>query len=259
LDRLHSGFLARAPPPRGSPGSGDVDNGSVDPHRSEAGFSFPSDGGRSAGFRHFRSHGSHRVRSAGGAGIRYSRPSPVVDQIRVNERIRIPTVRVIAEDGEQIGIMSSSDALRLARERGLDLVEVSPTARPPVCRVMDYGKYKYEQSKRAAKARKTQHRISVKEVKFRPKIDDHDFTFKVNHAREFLDENNKVKFTVMFRGREVAHADLGRDILDRAAQLLDDIGQVESNPRLEGRTMVMYMAPRKDRKPSKDTDSGESD
>jgi len=114
---------------------------------------------------------------------------------------------------------------------------------------MDYGKYKYEQSKRAAKARKSQHRITVKEVKFRPKIDDHDFNFKVEHAREFLDENNKVKFTVMFRGREVAHSELGREILDRAAQLLQDVGTIESPPRMEGRTMIMYMAARRDRKP----------
>jgi len=144
--------------------------------------------------------------------------------------------------------MPTDQALSMAREQGLDLVEVSPTARPPVCRVMDYGKYKYEMSKRAAKARKAQHRITVKEVKFRPKIDDHDFMFKVNHAREFLEENNKVKFTVMFRGREVAHPDLGEALLTKAAELLDDLGQVESRPRMEGRTMVMYMAPRRDAK-----------
>lgn len=143
--------------------------------------------------------------------------------------------------------MTSNDALNMARDRGLDLVEVSPGAKPPVCRVMDYGKYKYEQSKRAAKARKAQHRIVVKEVKFRPKIDDHDFEFKVNHAREFLEENNKVKFTVMFRGREVVHSELGREILERAAELLDDIGQVEARPRMEGRTMTMYMAPKREK------------
>jgi len=136
----------------------------------------------------------------------------------------------------------------MAREQGLDLVEVSPTAKPPVCRIMDFGKYKYEQSKRAAKARKSQHRITVKEVKFRPKIDEHDFNFKVQHAREFLEANNKVKFTVMFRGREVAHSELGKDILERAAGLLQDIAQVESMPRMEGRTMIMFMAPRKDNK-----------
>ncbi len=169
------------------------------------------------------------------------------DQVRVNERIRIPTVRVVDEDGAQVGVMSNRDALALAREKGLDLVEVSPNSSPPVCRIMDFGKFKYEQSKRAAKAKKVQHRIQVKEVKFRPKIDDHDFDFKVNHARAFLEGNNKVKFTVMFRGREVAHSELGRALLDRAAQDLQDIGQVEAQPRMEGYTMTMYMMPRKDR------------
>ncbi|NNF08221.1 MAG: translation initiation factor IF-3 [Candidatus Eisenbacteria bacterium] len=178
--------------------------------------------------------------------MRPTNKAPRPDQTRINERIRIPTVRVVDDEGGQVGVMSSSDALRLARERGLDLVEVSPNARPPVCRIMDYGKFKYEQSKRAAKARKTQHRITVKEVKFRPKIDDHDFNFKVNHAREFLEANNKVKFTVMFRGREVAHANLGRDILEKAAEILDDVGQIEQKPRMEGRTMVMYMSARRD-------------
>jgi translation initiation factor IF-3 len=173
-----------------------------------------------------------------------------VDQTRINERIRIPNIRVIDESGNQLGVMASEEALRLARERGLDLVEVSPSARPPVCRIMDYGKYKYEMSKRAAKARKSQHRITVKEVKFRPKIDGHDFTFKVEHAREFLEANNKVKFTVMFRGREVAHSELGRQILDRAAEQLADVGTIESPARMEGRTMIMYMAARRDRKPT---------
>ena len=169
------------------------------------------------------------------------------EQVRVNERIRIPNVRVVDEEGAQVGVMTSRDALALARERGLDLVEVSPNSSPPVCRIMDFGKYKYEASKRAAKAKKVQHRIQVKEVKFRPKIDDHDFDFKVNHARMFLEGNNKVKFTVMFRGREVAHSELGRALLDRAAEDLKDIGQLESSPRMEGYTMTMYMMPRKDR------------
>ncbi len=169
--------------------------------------------------------------------------------MRVNERIRIPSVRVVAEDGSQVGVMSSYEALRLARERGLDLVEVSPQASPPVCRIMDFGKYKYEMAKRAAKARKVQHRIQVKEVKFRPKIDDHDFEFKVNHARAFLNENDKVKFTVMFRGREVAHSELGRQLLDKAAELLQDIGQVETPPRMEGYTMSMILMPRRGEKP----------
>ncbi len=176
--------------------------------------------------------------------------------MRVNERIRIPQVRVVDEEGGQVGVMSSYEALKLAREKGMDLVEVSPNASPPVCRIMDFGKYKYELSKRAAKAKKVQHRIQVKEVKFRPKIDDHDFDFKVNHARDFLEGKNKVKFTVMFRGREMAHAELGRVLLDQAAEALADIAQVENPPRMEGYTMTMYMMPRKDRlKPEKPEDA----
>jgi translation initiation factor IF-3 len=180
--------------------------------------------------------------------------------VRVNERIRIPTVRVVAEDGSQVGIMSSRDALAMARERGLDLVEVSPTAAPPVCRIMDYGKFKYEQSKRAAKDRKKQHRIQVKEVKFRPKIDDHDFNFKLHHARTFLEEGNRVKFTVMFRGREIAHSELGRDLLIKAAELLADAGIIESSARMEGNTMTMYVVPRRDRPvPRKRAEAGDGE
>ena len=169
----------------------------------------------------------------------------------MNERIRIPNVRVVDENGEQVGVLSSREAVALARERGLDLVEVSPNSSPPVCRIMDYGKFKYEQKKKQAKARKVQHRIQVKEVKFRPKIDEHDFNCTVNHARQCLEENNKVKFSVQFRGREIAHPELGRVLLDRAAQELAEVGQVESAARQEGHTMSMYMMPRKDRVPAK--------
>ena len=144
--------------------------------------------------------------------------------------------------------MTSRDALALAREKGLDLVEVSPQASPPVCRIMDYGKFKYEASKRANKDKKKQHRIQVKEVKFRVKIDDHDFNFKVENARKFLEGNNRVKFTVMFRGREISHSELGRELLDRAAGLLEDVGTIESAPRQEGFTMTMYVVPKKDKK-----------
>ena len=147
-----------------------------------------------------------------------------------------------------MGVMPSRDAVALARERGLDLVEVSPQASPPVCRIMDYGKYKYEASKRANKDRKKQHRILVKEVKFRVKIDSHDFDFKVGNARKFLEAKNRVKFTVMFRGREISHAELGQELLVRAAEELEDVGTVESSPRQEGFTMTMYMVPRKDKK-----------
>jgi translation initiation factor IF-3 len=152
---------------------------------------------------------------------------------------------VVDDEGNQVGVMSSRDALVLARERGLDLVEVSPQASPPVCRIMDYGKFKYEASKRANKDKKKQHRIQVKEIKFRVKIDDHDFNFKVENARKFLDQNDRVKFTVMFRGREISHPELGRELLDRAATALEDVGAIETPPRQEGFTMVMNMVPKK--------------
>jgi translation initiation factor IF-3 len=174
------------------------------------------------------------------------------DSVRVNERIRIPNVRVVDEEGNQVGILSSREALALARERGLDLVEVSPLASPPVCRIMDYGKFKYETSKRANKDKKKQHRVQVKEVKFKVKIDDHDFSFKVSNARKFLDEGNRVKFTLAFRGREISHAELGRVILDRASKELEEVGIIESPPRLEGFAMTMYIVPRKDRPKAKE-------
>jgi translation initiation factor IF-3 len=142
--------------------------------------------------------------------------------------------------------MTNTDALALAQEKGLDLVEISPTARPPVCKIMDYGKFKYEESKQARKARKNQHVMTIKEIKMRPKIDDHDYNFKVNHAREFLTHRDKVKFTVMFRGREMVHMELGKRILDSAVKELADIGIVEVPAKVEGRTMTLYMVPRKD-------------
>ena len=167
--------------------------------------------------------------------------------VRVNERIRIPNIRVVDDEGNQLGIMSSRDALTLARERGLDLVEVSPLASPPVCRIMDYGKFKYEASKRANKDKKKQHRVQVKEIKFKVKIDDHDFEFKVSNAKKFLIGNNRVKFTVSFRGREISHPELGREILNKAAKEVEDVGLIESHPRLDGFSMTMYVVPRKDR------------
>lgn len=169
-------------------------------------------------------------------------------EVRVNERIRVPQIRVIGSDGQQIGVMSSRDALMMAREQDLDLVEVSPDANPPVCRIMDYGKYKYEQSKRARKARKKQHVIHVKEVKLRLKIEDHDYQFKVNNARKFLENHDKVKFTVTFRGRELDRMGLGNQLLERVIEDLRPYGQVESPPKKEGRTLVMVVVPRPARK-----------
>ncbi len=165
---------------------------------------------------------------------------------RINKRIRAKEVRVIDPDGEQLGVMEIDDALYKAEEFGLDLVEVAPQARPPVCRIMDYGKYKYQQKKRNAEARKKSSRVEVKEVKMRPKTDDHDFETKVRKAKAFLEKNNKVKFTVMFRGREITHPDIAYDLMDRAAEMLEDVATVEQDARMEGRNMTMFMAPMKD-------------
>jgi translation initiation factor IF-3 len=163
----------------------------------------------------------------------------------VNRQIRISPVRVISETGEQLGIMPVDEAISTAEDRGLDLVEVAPEARPPVVRIMDYGKFKYEAARKAREARKKQHHIQIKEVKFRPGIEEHDFEFKLRHARRFLDEGNKVKATMMFRGRQLTHPELGKEVLARLAEALDDIGKVEMQPMLEGRNMTMILAPRK--------------
>ena len=151
---------------------------------------------------------------------------------------------MIGANGEQVGVVAVEEALRIAVEAGLDLVEVAPLARPPVVKVMDYGKYRFEQAKAARAAKKKQHVIHLKEVKYRPGIDVHDFDFKTRHARTFLEEGNKVKLTMMFRGRQVAHPELGREVLDRVMQALGDIARVESDPKLEGRNMSMVIAPK---------------
>jgi translation initiation factor IF-3 len=166
-------------------------------------------------------------------------------RVRVNEQIRISPVRLITDDGEQLGIVSIDDARLQANERGLDLVEVAPDARPPVVKMMDYGKYKYEAARQAREARKKQHTIQVKEVKFRPGIEDHDYEFKTRHARRFLEEGNKVKVTMMFRGRQVTHPELGLEVLSRVTEDLQDVGKVEQHPNFEGRLMVMVLAPLK--------------
>ena len=165
-------------------------------------------------------------------------------RVRVNRQIRISPVRVIGADGSQLGILEVDAALRMAEEQGLDLVEVAATARPPVVRIMDYGKYKFEMAKQARVAKKKQHIIELKEVKYRPGIDDHDFDTKTRHARRVLEEKNKVKVTMMFRGRQVAHPELGQAVLDRVAQELADIGKIESAGRLEGKSMTMILTPK---------------
>ena len=166
-------------------------------------------------------------------------------KVRVNDQIRISPIRLIGGDGEQIGIVSIDEARERAENQGLDLVEVAPDARPPVVKLMDYGKYKYEAARAAREARKKQHNIQVKEVKFRPGIEDHDYDFKTRHARRFLEEGNKVRLTMMFRGRQITHSDLGLLVLNRLKEDLGDIGKVESEPSFEGRVMFMVMAPLK--------------
>ncbi len=153
-------------------------------------------------------------------------------------------MRLIGADGQQVGVVPVEEALRAAEERGLDLVEVAPMARPPVVKIMDYGKYRFEQAKAARAAKKKQHVIQVKEVKYRPNISDHDFEFKTRHAREFLEEGNKVKLTLMFRGRQVTHPELGREVLDRVYEEVKDIAKIETASKLEGRNMTMVLAPR---------------
>jgi translation initiation factor IF-3 len=155
----------------------------------------------------------------------------------------VPEVRVINHDGTQLGILPINEALQAAENETLDLVEVSPNANPPVCRIMDYGKYKYEQKKKANEARKSQHTTQLKEVKFRPNTSSHDFDFKLNNVKRFLKEGNKAKITITFRGRQIAYPQLGRDILGRIAEATKDEAVVEQHAKFEGRNMTMILAP----------------
>jgi translation initiation factor IF-3 len=166
--------------------------------------------------------------------------------VRINDRIRAKEVRVIDDDGSQLGIMPPSQALMIAEEKGLDLVEIAASASPPVCRIMNSGKYFYQQAKRESEARKHQRHIQVKEVKFRVKIDEHDFQFKKRNVERFLNDGNKVKSTVIFRGRELVHSEIGRRILTRLASELLETALVEVPPKQEGMTMVQILSPRKD-------------
>lgn len=146
-------------------------------------------------------------------------------------------------EGEQVGIVQLAEALRVARDQGLDLVEVAPQAQPPVCRIMDYGKYRYEQDQKAKEARKKQNQIQVKQIKMRPKISDNDYNTKSGHVRRFLENGDKVRATIMFRGREMSHTEIGRELLDRLAEDMEELATVESYPRVDGRNMVMVLAP----------------
>ncbi|HEX5313719.1 MAG TPA: translation initiation factor IF-3 [Gammaproteobacteria bacterium] len=159
------------------------------------------------------------------------------DRTRVNERIRVREVRVIDEDGTQLGIMAPPQALSIARQKGLDLVEIAATANPPVCRIMDFGRYQYQEQKRARSAKKHQKIIEVKEIKFRPKVDEHDYQFKKKHIERFLSDGDKVKATIFFRGREMAHPEIGRRILERLIEELNDVAVAETAPRQEGNQM----------------------
>jgi len=162
----------------------------------------------------------------------------------VNRRIRVPQVRVIGADGGQLGVLDTSEALRIAEEGGLDLVEVSPKAMPPVCKIMDYGKFKYEDSKKRKDAKKHQSTVTYKEIKFRPKTDAHDLDFKVKHIRRFLSEGNKARLVVIFRGREIVHPETGQAMLKKVVELTQDIAMVEQPPMMEGRRMLMIISPR---------------
>jgi translation initiation factor IF-3 len=174
------------------------------------------------------------------ASISTSRPA------RVNERIRVPEVRLIDEEGEHVGVIRTREALDMARERGYDLVEVQPNAAPPVCRLMDYGKYRYEESRRERESRRRQRTAALKEVRLRPKIDDHDLDTKARQARKFLQSGSKVKLSVLFRGREIAHQDIGRTLLTRVSEQLSDLSSIDQQPHMEGRSMVMLLSPTSD-------------
>ena len=176
---------------------------------------------------------------------RFDRRPPERDTTRINERIRVPEVRLIDENGNQVGVMKTDDAVRYAQERDLDLVEVAPEARPPVCRVLDYSKYKYEQAQKVKQAKKHQQQIVIREIKFRPKIAEHDYATKKGHVERFLRHKDKVKVTIMFRGREVTHPERGVMILDRLAEELADLCQIDQRPIQDGRNMTMLLSPSK--------------
>ncbi|MCF8001145.1 MAG: translation initiation factor IF-3 [Halanaerobiales bacterium] len=166
------------------------------------------------------------------------------NSLRVNDQIRASKVRLIDNEGEQIGVKDFEDAITTAQDRGYDLVEVAPQADPPVCKIMDYGKYKYEQAKKLQKQKKNQNVMKVKEVQMGVKIQDHDFNVKLKQARRFLNDKNKVKVRIRFRGREMVHKDIGYELMDRLKEQTEDIGKVESGPKMEGHNMLMFLTPK---------------
>jgi len=165
------------------------------------------------------------------------------DEHRLNERIRVPQVRLIDDQGNQVGVVQTQDALRMAKEKGLDLMEVSPNSNPPVCKIIDYGKFKYEKKKKENQAKKKQVVIKVKEMQFRPNIEEHDLEYKTNAIKGFLEEGDKVKITIMFRGREIAHSQQGFEILKKLAETLAEVAMIETPPKLEGKKLMMILAP----------------
>jgi translation initiation factor IF-3 len=180
---------------------------------------------------------------------KFDRRPPERDETRINEMIRVPQVRLIGDDGSQVGVVSRDEALAYARQRDLDLVEVAADARPPVVRVLDYSKYKYEQEQKQKAARKHQKQVHVREIKLRPKIATNDYETKKGHVRRFLDSDNKVKVTIMFRGREMAHPERGESLLMRLAEDVADLGQIEQRPNQDGRNMTMMLGPVKKKEP----------
>ena len=187
---------------------------------------------------------------------RFDRRPPERDTTRINERIRVPKVRLIGADGEQLGIVETPEALKQAQEADLDLVEVAPNSKPPVTRLLDYSKYKYEQEQKQKAARKHQQQVNVREIKLRPKIADHDYETKRGHVERFLRQQNKVKITIMFRGREQAHPERGRALLQRLYEDLDGLAVIESEPLQEGRNMSMMLAPSKEVAKAKQAEAG---
>lgn len=177
------------------------------------------------------------------------------DRARVNSEIKAPIVRVVTDEGEQLGIMPIGDALRAATERTSDLIEIVPNASPPVCKLMDFGKYRYEQAKREKIQKKHQHITLVKEIRFHPNTDTHDFEFKTRHAREFILDGNKVKATVVFKGREITYQDQGKELLDRFTEKMSDIARIEQEAKMEGRQMVAYYVPEKGKKKITETNN----
>jgi translation initiation factor IF-3 len=190
---------------------------------------------------------------------KFDRRPPERDETRINEMIRVPQVRLIGDDGNQVGVVSRDEALSYARSRDLDLVEVAPDARPPVCRVLDYSKYKYEQEQKQKQARKHQKQVHVREIKLRPKIATNDYETKKGHVRRFLDSDNKVKVTIMFRGREMSHPERGEALLMRLAEDVADLGVIEQRPNQDGRNMTMLLGPvkKKEAPGQKDGAAGE--